>query len=176
MKAKIANNTCEELTIEVRIPPGSSMYEGEQVIQDALNEVGRLATGKLFSRFDTDGNPIIIGKMKLTSKGQIEKTYQTPYGAIEVARHVYQSFEGGAISCPLEVNTRVVRSSTPLFARQLSSYYARMGVTQVQSDLEENHSRKFKAAAKRIIKQRLCQSVECDGTRRGLLFLFVSGL
>jgi hypothetical protein len=109
MKAKIVESPCEELTIEVRIPVGSSMYEGEQVIQDALNEVGRLASGELFSRFDTDGSPIKIGKMKLTSKGQIEKTYQTPYGAIEVARHVYQSSGGGSTYCPLEVNTRVVR-------------------------------------------------------------------
>jgi nucleoside diphosphate kinase len=81
------------------------MYEGEQVIQEALNEVGQLATGELLSRFDTDGSPIVIGKMKLTSKGQIGKTYQTPYGAIELSRHVYQSSEGGATYCPLEVNT-----------------------------------------------------------------------
>lgn len=142
MKAQIVGSTSKELTIEVKIPLCSSMYEGEQVIQETLNEVGRLATGELLSGFDTDGSPIIIGKMKLTSKGQIEKTYQTPYGAVEVARHVYQGSEGGATYCPLEVKTRVVRSATPLFARQLSSKYARMGVTQVQSDLEENHSRK----------------------------------
>jgi len=159
MKAEIMGSTSGELTIQVRIPIGSSMYEGEQVIQEALNEVGQLATGELLSRFDTDGSPIVIGKMKLTSKGQIGKTYQTPYGAIELSRHVYQSSEGGATYCPLEVNTRVVRSSTPLFARQLSSKYARMGVTQVQSDLEENHCRKVAKCMVQSVSEAVAEAI-----------------
>ncbi len=52
MKAEIMGSTSDEVTIQVRIPIGSSMYEGEQVIQEALNEVGQLATGELLSRFD----------------------------------------------------------------------------------------------------------------------------
>ena len=53
--------------------------------------------------------------------GQIGKTYLTPYGAIELLRQVYQISEGGAAYCPLHVNARIVGSSPPLFAGQLSS-------------------------------------------------------
>lgn len=42
-------------------------------------------------RFDSDGSPIVIGQTTLTSKGTVPKEYQTPYGAMTVERHVYQS-------------------------------------------------------------------------------------
>jgi hypothetical protein len=53
--------------------------------------------------------------------GQTGETYLTPYGAIELLRHVSQRYEAGAAYCPLHVNARIVGSSPPLFARQLSS-------------------------------------------------------
>ena len=46
-------------------------------------------------RFDTDGSAILIGGMKWTSKGEEPKYYQTPYGEVEVLRHVYQTSAGG---------------------------------------------------------------------------------
>ena len=56
------------------------MLEGEEAIQEAINEAGSLMTGEMLSQFDTDGSPIMIGAVKWTSKGLISKTYQTPYG------------------------------------------------------------------------------------------------
>jgi hypothetical protein len=63
------------------------------------------------------------GSIKLTSKGQVEKDYQTPYGVATVARHVSQSTQGGPTSCPLDRDARIVVSSTPRFAEVLSHKY-----------------------------------------------------
>ena len=58
----------------------------------------------MIKQFDTDGCPIKIGNEKFTSKGQEPKTYQTPYGEVNLERHVYQSSQGGQTYCPLEVD------------------------------------------------------------------------
>ena len=49
------------------------MLEQEERIQEVLNEAGRLFTGEVLSRFDTDGAPILIGAIKWTSKGREPK-------------------------------------------------------------------------------------------------------
>jgi len=89
-----------------------------------------------------DGSPIMIGPDKWTSKGEETKAYQTPYGEVAIARHVYQSSKGGKTYCPLEQNARIVVTSTPRFAKIVSDKYANLASTQVQRDLAENHSRK----------------------------------
>jgi len=43
------------LVMEVTIPLGATMLGGEQEIEQALNEVGALASGELLKQFDTDG-------------------------------------------------------------------------------------------------------------------------
>jgi hypothetical protein len=118
------------------------MLASEIAIQEALNEAGCLATGELLKRFDTDGSPIIVGQTKLTSKGQISKEYQTPYGVSIVARHVYQSNQGGKTYCPMEREARLVQTATPRLARQVSHKYAEFGAPRVLADLEQNHQRK----------------------------------
>jgi len=40
-----------------------------------------------------------------------------------VPRHVYQTSEGGTTFCPLERDARIVLTSTPRFARQISHKY-----------------------------------------------------
>lgn len=117
------------------------MLEGESLIQDAINEAGTLATGELLKQFDTDGSPIKIGAIKMTSKGLVSKQYQTPYGVTEVARHVYQTSSGGQTFCPLDKDARIIVSSTPRFAKQISHKFSEMASTQVQKDLAENHNR-----------------------------------
>jgi len=89
------------------------MLEAEKAICDALNEAGTLATANFLKRFDTDGSPIVMGQTKLTSKGTVDKEYQTPYGATRVSRHVYQSPTGGKTFCPLDREARIVTSATP---------------------------------------------------------------
>src|SRR5439155_290660 len=74
----------------------------------------------------------LIGGMKWTSKGEEPKYYQTPYGEVEVLRHVYQTSAGGKTFCPLEREARIVVTSTPRFAKVVANKFARSGSTQVE--------------------------------------------
>lgn len=131
----------KSVTFQVVFTFGDSMLKSEGAIQNELNELGTLATGELLAKFDADGLPIVIGSSRMTSKGLVPKIYQTPYGAVEVERHVYQSSKGGATFCPLEKDARIVVTSTPRFAKQVSHKFSENASTQVQKDLSENHSR-----------------------------------
>ena len=108
MSATIVARSETSFTVHVEIPYGSSMLDFEQAIQDRLNQAGVVATQEALQRFDTDGSPIVIGSVKFTSKGQLPKEYQTPYGVATVARHVYQSPQGGKTYCPLDRDARIV--------------------------------------------------------------------
>jgi hypothetical protein len=79
------------VTIQVKVDISGSMLDAEERIQMALNEAGVAMTKEALARFDTDGSPIMTGPIKWTSKGLVEKEYQTPYGQASVARHVYQT-------------------------------------------------------------------------------------
>lgn len=141
MKPKIISQSGKKRTIQFEFEIGSSMLENEKKFQEVLNEVGVLASGEILAQFDTDGEPIVFGGHTMTSKGRIECAYQTPYGEVNVARHVYQSSKGGKTYCPLENSARIIGSATPLFAKQISSKYADFGSLRVAKDLIENHGR-----------------------------------
>ena len=100
------------------------MLEVEEAIQDALNEVGMLAEKENLARFDTDGSPIQVGLVRLTSKGQSPEVYETPYGSVRIERHVYQTSEGGKTYCPLENDARLILNATPRWAKVVSYKYA----------------------------------------------------
>ena len=141
MATVIKKNDGDTLILEVTIPLGATMLGGEQDIEQALNEAGALASGELLKRFDTDGSPIQVGAQVYTSKGQVEKNYQTPYGEARIARHVYQSPKGGATYCPLDMNARIINSATPKLAKILSHKYSKLSVDEVKTDLQSNHGR-----------------------------------
>ena len=143
MKAELIAHDGEELTLQVKVKITGSLFEAEQAILDACNEVGQLATLHAIKRFDTDGSPIQIGGVKFTSKGTTPKFYETPYGAVEIHRHVYQTSKGGKIYCPLEPNARIIQNATPRFAQQISHKYANLNAPAVCRDLEANHHRKI---------------------------------
>jgi hypothetical protein len=48
----------DRLVLEISIPLGTVMLEGEQRIEQALNEAGALASGEFLKRFDTNGRAI----------------------------------------------------------------------------------------------------------------------
>ena len=118
MSPDIQRNPDNTITVSFTFTPGASMLESELNLQTASNDANALASGECLKRFDTDGSPIEMGGRTLTSKGQVEKTYQSPYGPVSVPRHVYQSSWGGATYCPLEVAARSVHTATPLLAKQ----------------------------------------------------------
>lgn len=128
-----------QVLVEMRLE--ASLLESEEKILAALNEAGMLVTAQALKRFDTDGKPIEVGGSRWTSKGQEPKAYQTPYGEVEVARHVYQTAAGGKTYCPLDREARIVVTSTPKFAKQVAGKFAQGSSVAVQRDLAENHGR-----------------------------------
>jgi hypothetical protein len=142
MSAAIMERQENTVTIQVSIKLTRSMLDTEEAIQQALNEAGVLASTEALKQFDTDGSPLEIGDQRWTSKGQLPKTYQTPYGEAVVERHVYQTGEGGATFCPLERDARIILTATPRFAKQVSSKYADRAGGRVVEDLDQNHGRR----------------------------------
>src|SRR6478735_9407906 len=96
------NRNEDGFTVQITVPYNRSMLDFEETLQQQLNAAGVLATHEGLRQFDTDGSSITVGSMKLTSKGQLPKDYQTPYGVATVERHVHQSSQGGATYRPLD--------------------------------------------------------------------------
>lgn len=141
--AEIIARNGNELTIQVTVKLSGSLMEMENTVLDCCNEVGCLATKEALHKFDTDGSPIKLGSTNMTVRDKTNKTYQTPYGSIDLPRNVYQSSKGGKIYCPLEQSARIIRGATPRFAQQISHKYSNMNAPSVCRDLEENHHRKI---------------------------------
>lgn len=141
MTARIRKKNDHEIVVEVTIGISQSMLESEEQIEQALNEAGVVATAEVIKRFDADGSPIVVGGTRLTSKGELARIYQTPYGQVDVDRHVYQSSQGGPTYIPLDEKARIIQSATPKFAKTLSHKYSRLSVDEVKSDLQSNHGR-----------------------------------
>ena len=126
MTVSIVKQNNESITLQVTISFNRSMLDSENAIQDAVNKMGRVATGELLKTFDTEGEDILLGAVKMTSKGLTNKCYQTPYGEVEIERYLYQAPVGGATFCPLEREARIILTSTPRFAAQISHKMAEM--------------------------------------------------
>ena len=152
MSATVIKSDATSIIIQVEIPLGESkgMLGKENLIQQGVNQAGLLATELALSQFDTDGNPITVDERKLTSKGQVPKAYQTPYGEVVLYRHVYlyfvrstkyQSNAGGCTFCPLDNDARIIISSTPKLAQMVGSKYAETKGSFVQKDFKDNHGR-----------------------------------
>jgi hypothetical protein len=120
MSPDIQQNPDNSITVSFTFQPGDSMLESELNLQAASNQANALASGECLKRFDTDGSPIEIGGQVLTSKGSEAKKFQTPYGSVSVSRHVYQSSWGGTTYSPMDSGARIVRTATPLLAKQAS--------------------------------------------------------
>jgi len=103
MSSTIISRDKESITIQITVDFSKSMLKSEEAILEALNEAGTIATEEALKQFDTDGSEIEVNGQKYTSKGCEPKTYQTPYGETNIARHVYQSSAGGQTYCPLEI-------------------------------------------------------------------------
>lgn len=113
INATITARTPTSFTAQTEVPHDGSMPGCEAALQHRLNEAGLVATAEGLEQFDTDGSPVTVGATEPTSRGQVGEEYQTPYGVAAVARHGYQSDQGGATFCPLDRDARIVVSSTP---------------------------------------------------------------
>lgn len=141
MGAQLLRIEGSQVKIEVTIDLSRSMLTSEENIQQTLNQTGCIATAAALKYLDTDGSAITIAGEVMRTKGEQPKAYQTPYGEVVVERHVYQRSGGGKTYCPLEREARIIITSTPLFAKQVSSKLAYGSAREVQRDLAENHRR-----------------------------------
>lgn len=141
MSAQVLSVEGSQVKIEVTIDLSRSMLTSEENIQQSLNHTGCLATEAALQYLDTDGSAIEIAGEVMRTKGKQPKAYQTPYGEVVVERHVYQRSGGGKTYCPMEREARIIITSTPLFAKQVSSKLAYGSARDVQRDLGENHHR-----------------------------------
>jgi hypothetical protein len=141
MSAEILKRFEKHFIVQIKVPYSKSMLENEDLLLSCLNEVGQVATGEILTQFDTDGTPISVGNQTFTSKGQVQTSYQTPYGPVKVERHVYQSHSGGKTYVPLEKDARIVITSTPRFAKMITSKISESSVASVKRDFTENHNR-----------------------------------
>lgn len=142
MSAIIISRSEKTFKVELEIPYCNSMLEGEEGVLKSLNNAGALATKEILQQFDSDGSNIEICGITFYPHGEREeKAFQTPYGQVAVERYVYQSSKGGKRFVPLDQDARIVGTSTPKFAKMVSSKYACDGAPGVQRDLMENHNR-----------------------------------
>jgi hypothetical protein len=142
MSAKLISVESSVIKIELTIELSESMLENEIKIQEKINEAGRIASKEALKQQDTDGSVLEIGEKKWRTKGEEPKAYQTPYGEVVVERHVYQKAGGGKTYCPMERNARIIVTSTPMFAKQISSKMSYGAGAEVQRDLLDNHGRR----------------------------------
>jgi len=143
MSATIISQVGSELIVQVKINLSGTMLEMEEKIMEACNEVGSLSTQASLECFDKDGSPLVMGDIKYTMRTKDNREYQTPYGTIQVNRHVYQSSAGGKVYIPMEDAARIIHGATPKFAKMLSHKYAAMSAQDVLDDLSMNHKRKI---------------------------------
>jgi hypothetical protein len=132
------------LTFTIELPAQDEIGGARQAevdVQAALHEAGREVMERLLALYDTDGEPIEQGKARLTSKGRQEETYQSLFGPVRVARHVYQSAEGGITWCPLEERARILENATCQFAAVIAAKYSALSGNAVRRDLEESLQR-----------------------------------
>ena len=73
MAVSILNQSNQSITLQVTIPFTRSMLDSEGMIQDAMNQAGSIATQELLKTFDTDGEGLQFGPVKMTTKGQVVK-------------------------------------------------------------------------------------------------------
>ena len=149
-----------QVKMEVTVELSRSMLTSEENIQHSLNETGCIATEAALKYLDTDGSAIEIAGSVMRTKGEQPKAYQTPYGEVVVHRHVYQRSGGGKTYCPLEREARIIMTSTPLFAKQVSSKLAYGSAREVQRDLAENHSRKVAVSYIQRISEAVASIIE----------------
>jgi hypothetical protein len=67
---------------------------------------------------------------------------------------------GGKTYCPLEREGRIIITSTPLFAKQVSSKLAYGSARDVQRDLGENHHRKVAVSYIQRISEAVASIIE----------------
>ena len=79
----------------------------------------------------------------MADKRRATESVPNAYGEVVVERHVYQKAGGGKTYCPMERNARIIMTSTPMFAKHISSKMCYGAGAEVQRDLLDNQGRRI---------------------------------
>lgn len=134
------------VTVTIEVPAREHIgpaLDMERSLQRALNGVGQTVMSAALGRYDTEGEPIRLGSFSMTSKGRSQECYKTLFGPIELARHTYQSNEGGRTFCPLEHNARICQNATIGLGQVLAGKHVSLSGRCLQSELERSHQLDF---------------------------------
>lgn len=130
-------------TVEVVVPPGTSMLEAEELLMQEINKTGADITGGILTSRDADGKPLEKQGRKLTAKVRKEPRHvETPYGCAVVECWAYQTSAGGVCHYPMVTGASLVGAATPKFAQMVSRKMVELPAAEVVRDLRENHARK----------------------------------
>lgn len=145
---------CAELSFSKNTP----MLEQENSIQLKLNEMGLELTRHLLYSLECDGQPLPLGpnQTPCTAKSErVVKLIETPYGALPMPRHVYQSSAGGACHVPLDKAACLIGNATPKFAQMISHKHTEANARSVCLDMLDNHQRPVSLEQVQHIAQRV---------------------
>lgn len=80
MSATIFFTEAQKIQILITLEHGQSMLNFEEKLQQNLNEAGQLARSQQLEYLDTDGSPMTVASVHMTSKSHKEpKVYETPW-------------------------------------------------------------------------------------------------
>ena len=114
----------------------AAFYAGEVHVRDVLQVIGQALTKEVLQAKEVSTPRVEHDGQTYYRKAAPPGTYQTPYGAVVVERHWYQSSAGGATICPLEQQCQLrFGSATPRLAELVSCKLASQRAREVEQDL-----------------------------------------
>lgn len=141
MEASIQSNAVtNEVTITIQglnwdACHQGSFYAGEVQVRDVLQAIGQALTRELLQAKEVAPPRVEYEGQRYYRKAATPGVYQTPYGAVVVERHLYQSSAGGATICPLEQACQLrFGSATPRLAELASFKLASQTAREVEED------------------------------------------
>ena len=68
------------ITLTLTFKPEGDLYDQETALQIGLQEVGRVIMEEAIKSFDTNGEPIVVGNVRHTSRGLEKKVIKRRLG------------------------------------------------------------------------------------------------
>ena len=146
------------LTFTIEIPAREQIgapLDLERGLQRALHGIGQEVMTEALSRYDTEGEPIRFGAYAMTSKGRSPACYKTLFGEVALARHTYQSSDGGKTFCPLEEHARICENASIGLCQILASKHVSLSGRCLQRELELSHQLDFSLSYLQDVSQEL---------------------
>lgn len=154
LRIKPLKDTSEiEIHVSFRLPrsQGADKFSFDQIeeaLAQELNDIGQQTTEHLLETYDSEGEVLQCEKGRnWSSKGRGKHVIETPYGAVSVLCHVYQTSAGGRVRVPLCERAKLIGSATPRMAKMTAAKLAEMSCGAVARDFAENHLRPVSKSA-----------------------------